>query len=83
VSEEQRLELERKRVIAAEGVDSIVGHVPVYVDRGKMNELLGLLSIGTRTNGKGYSGDDLKGLTELGGKIGLALNAIRLGSTPD
>jgi hypothetical protein len=81
VSEEQRHELEKKRVIAAEGMALIVGHAPVYVDRGKTNELLGLLSIGARENGKGYSGDDLKGLAELGGKIGLALNAIQLGST--
>ena len=58
-----------------------MGHVPVYIDRGKTNEVLGLLSIGARDNGKGYSGDELKGLADLGGKIGLALNAIQLGST--
>jgi hypothetical protein len=81
VTEKQRRELEKNRFVAAEGTDSIVGHVPVYVDRGKTNELLGLLSIGARQNGKGYSGDDLKGLAELGGKIGLALKAIQLGST--
>jgi hypothetical protein len=81
VSEKERKELEKKRVIAAEGSGSLVGHVPVYVDRGETNEVLGLLSMGARENGKGYSGDDLKGLAELGGKIGLALNAIQLGST--
>jgi hypothetical protein len=80
VSEEQCKELEKKRVIAAEGSGSLVGHVPIYVDRGETNELLGLLSIGPRENGKGYSGDDLKNLSQLGGKIGLALNAIQLGS---
>jgi hypothetical protein len=82
VSEKQRQELDRKRVIAAENSALIVGHVPVYVDRGNTNELLGLLSIGSRANGKGYSGDDLKALAELGGKIGLALNAIQLRSNP-
>jgi hypothetical protein len=56
----------------------IAGHVPLFIDRGESNELLGLLSVGARTNGKGYSGDDLKGLVELGNKIGLALNAIKL-----
>jgi hypothetical protein len=81
VSDEQRKELEKKRVIAAEGSGSLVGHVPVHVDRGETSEVLGLLSIGPRENGKGYSGDDLKGLAELGGKIGLALKAIQLGST--
>jgi GAF domain-containing protein len=56
----------------------LAGHVPLFVDRGKSNEVLGLLSVGLRTNGRGYSGDDLKGLVELGNKIGLALNAIRM-----
>ncbi len=81
ISEKERKELEKKRVIAAEGSGLIIGHVPVYVDRGETSEVLGLLSFGPRENGKGYSGDDLKGLAELGGKIGLALNAIQLGST--
>jgi hypothetical protein len=80
VSEEQRKELEKKRVIAAESSDALAAHVPVYIDRGETNEVLGLLSIGARENGKGYSGDDLKALAALGGKIGLALNAIQLGS---
>lgn len=81
VADKLREDLEKKRVIAADGAGSLVGHVPVYVDRGNANEVLGLLSIGARENGKGYSGDDLHALAELGGKIGLALNAIRLGST--
>jgi hypothetical protein len=80
ISAEQRKELDKKRVIAANGSTSLAAYVPVYVDRGESNELLGLLSIGPRENGKGYSGDDLKGLAELGGKIGLALNAIQLAS---
>lgn len=81
VHDRPRQELEKKRVITAEGAGSLVGHVPVYVDRGNANEVLGLLSIGARENGKGYSGDDLHALAELGGKIGLALNAVRLGSS--
>lgn len=80
LAEKQRHDLDRKRVIAAEGSETYVAHAPVYVDRGKTNEVLGLLSIGSRASGKGYSGDDLKGLADLGGKIGLALNAIQLGS---
>jgi MFS family permease len=83
-TEKQRSELEGKRVIAANGPGLLVAHVPVFVDRGKANEVRALLSIGARANGKGYSGDDLKGLAELGGKVGLALNAVQLGaaSTP-
>ncbi len=79
LSKKQQEELQKKRVVASEGKGSLTGHIPVFIDRGKSNELLGLLSIGSRTNGKGYSGDDLKGLVELGNKIGLALKAIQLG----
>ena len=79
LSKEQQEELQKKRVIASEGKGSLTGHTPVFIDRGKANEMLGLLSIGSRTNGKGYSGDDLKGLVELGKKIGLALNAVEMG----
>jgi hypothetical protein len=80
LSDKSRQDLEKKRVSVAEGVEALVGHVPVYVDRGQANEVLGLLSIGARENGRGYSGDDLRALAELGGKIGLALNALRLGT---
>jgi hypothetical protein len=80
LSDKDRQELQRKRVIAADHLNPLVGHVPIYVDRGKTNDVLGLLSIGGRTNGRGYSGDDLRALAELGGKIGLALNAVQLGS---
>jgi hypothetical protein len=79
LSEKQRLELGKGRVIEEPGGGPLVNHAPIFVDRGKTNELLGLLSIGARDNGKGYSGDDLRGLAELGGRIGLALNALQLG----
>lgn len=78
LSKKQLEDLQKKRVVASDGLDHLAGHVPLFIDRGKSNELLGLLSVGSRTNGKGYSGDDLKGLVELGSKIGLALNAIRM-----
>ncbi len=78
LSKAQHDELEKKHVVASEGMTHLAGHVPLFIDRGKSNEVLGLLSIGSRTNGKGYSGDDLKGLVELGNKIGLALNAIQM-----
>jgi hypothetical protein len=78
LSKKQHEELQKKRVVASEGMANLAGHVPLFIDRGKSNELLGLLSVGSRASGKGYSGDDLKGLVELGNKIGLALNAIRM-----
>jgi hypothetical protein len=78
LSKKQREELQKERVVASEGLGLLVGHVPLFIDRGKSNELLGLLSVGKRMNGRGYSGDDLKGLVELGGKLGLALKAIQM-----
>jgi hypothetical protein len=36
-----------------------------------VTDLLGVLAVGARDNGRGYSGDELKGLVVLGGKIGL------------
>jgi hypothetical protein len=78
LSKKQRDELNGKRVVAGEGLGLLVGHVPIFIDRGKSNEILGLLSVGKRVNGRGYSGDDLKGLVELGGNIGLALKAIQM-----
>lgn len=78
INPKQLEELNKKRVVASKESGLAAGHVPIYVDRGQSIQLLGLLSIGKRSNGKGFSGDDLKGLVELGGKIGLALNAIQL-----
>jgi hypothetical protein len=83
LSKRQHDELHKKHVVESEGMAPLAGHVPLFIDRGKSNEVLGLLSVGSRTNGKGYSGDDLKGLAELGNKIGLALNAIKLAEEED
>ena len=79
LSDRSRLDLEKKRVARVVDGGPVSAHVPLYVDRGKATEVLGLLAIGERSNGQGYSGDDLRALAELGGKIGLVLNAIRLG----
>lgn len=78
LSESEWTELRQRRVIAAREAERLVAHVPVYIDRGDALQLLALLSIGARENGRGYSGDELKAMIELGGKIGLALNALQL-----
>jgi hypothetical protein len=83
LSPKQKEELLKKRVVASESSGLIAGYVPLFIDRGDAIELLGLLSVGKRTDGKGYSGDDLKGLVSLGNKIGLALNAIQLAQEDD
>lgn len=79
LSQSQFEELRRKRVVASGGTNTTAGHVPVFVDRGNSVNLLGLLRIGSRMNGEGYSGDDLKSLVQLGGKLGLALRALQFG----
>lgn len=79
LSSPQESELRRKRVVANDDGGQAAGYVPIFIDRRNMIDLLGLLAVGRRENGRGYSGDDLKGMAELGGKIGLALNAIQLG----
>jgi GAF domain-containing protein len=81
LSPQQMDELHQKRVIANTNGGAAAGYVPIHVDRGRTTELLGLLAIGTRDDGRGYSGDDLKGLVDLGGKIGLALRAVELGES--
>jgi len=78
LSPKQQEGLLKKRVVPSEGSGVIAGYVPLFIDRGDAIELLGLLVVGPRANGKGYSGDDLKGLVALGKKVGLALNAIQL-----
>jgi hypothetical protein len=78
LSKKQLDGLRKKRVVASEDMRPLAGHVPLFIDRGKSIQLLGLLSIGSRANGRGYSGDDLKSMVDLGGKIGLALNAVEM-----
>jgi len=78
LSPKQKEGLLKKRVVASEASGLVAGYVPLFIDRGDAVELLGLLVVGSRVNGRGYSGDDLKGLAALGEKVGLALNAIQL-----
>jgi hypothetical protein len=78
LTDEQYEELMKKRVVASDEIAPLEGLVPLFIDRGMSNEILGLLAVGSRASGKGYSGDDLKGLVELGGKLGLAINAIQM-----
>jgi GAF domain-containing protein len=74
----QEAELHQKRVVACDPPGPAVGYVPIHVDRGRAAQLIGLMAIGNRSDGRGYSGDELKALADLGGKIGLALRAIEL-----
>ena len=62
LSSSQEDELHRKRVVANDGGGEAAGYVPIFIDRRKAIEVLGVLAIGDREDGRGFSGDDLKGL---------------------
>jgi hypothetical protein len=52
--------------------------VPLTVSRFKVNDLVGVLAIGPRTLGRGYSRDHQKDLTDLGRNAGMALHMLKL-----
>jgi hypothetical protein len=50
--------------------------VPVYWQRRKSQQLLGVLRLGKRAQGRGYTVDELKALHSFGGKLGRAVYAL-------
>ncbi len=52
--------------------------VPLTVSRYKVNDLVGVLAIGPRTLGRGYSRDHQKDLSDLGRNAGMALHMLNL-----
>ena len=52
--------------------------VPLTVSRFKVNDLVGVLAIGPRTQGRGYSRDHLNDLSALGRNAGMALHILKL-----
>lgn len=52
--------------------------VPLYVPRLRSKQLVGVLAVGMRKNGRGYSSDDKRALAELGGEVGIAIYAVQL-----
>jgi hypothetical protein len=52
--------------------------IPLYIPRLRTKELVGVLRIGLRSNGHGYSSDDKRALVELGAEVGTALYAAKL-----
>lgn len=78
LSKETLKEFSNKHVDTLETAAPFVALVPLYVAGRQALELRGVLALGPKKDGRGYSGDELKALYELGGKIGLALLAITL-----
>ena len=52
--------------------------VPFHVPRGKMCDLIGLLALGARAQGRGYSRDHLADLESLGSRAGTAIYIVEL-----
>lgn len=74
-------EFSNKHVDTLEAAGPFAALVPLYVAGRQTLELRGVLALGAKKDGRGYSGDELKALYELGGKIGLALLAVALRQT--
>jgi hypothetical protein len=68
-------DLEKGKVLSQEPFDLVV---PLFIPRLREKELVGVMGVGLRKNGRGYSTDDRKALLELGGEIGTAIYAAQL-----
>lgn len=62
--------------VSSDGVAGLL--VPLYVPRLRTKELVGVLAVGQRKNGRGYSSDDRRALAELGAEVGTAIYAAQL-----
>lgn len=65
------------RVVTHDKTDLLV---PLYVPRLRSKELVGLMTISERKDGRGYSTDDRRALVDLGGEVGTAIYAAQLRS---
>ncbi|MBX3005497.1 MAG: hypothetical protein KF821_06675 [Anaerolineales bacterium] len=72
---EQEL-LEHKKGILTENGKPFVLTVPIYLGRRKGPELLGVLRLGKRKQGRGFSGGDIKTLAAFGAKLGEPIYAL-------
>lgn len=60
-----------------------VALVPLIVPRASRPEILGLIAVGTKSMGRGYSGYDLRAMVELGEGVAKALWALEMKSASD
>jgi hypothetical protein len=75
ISKKEQSSLEAGRVLGT----SVSGlTIPLYVPRLRSKEVVGVMQVGLRKNGRGYSSDDKRALVELGGEVGTALYAVKL-----
>jgi hypothetical protein len=77
-ADEMLKKLKDADVLSLPGRGPFVLLVPLTVARLKVYDLIGILAIGPRTQGRGYSRDHLNDLSTLGSKAGTALYMLRL-----
>jgi hypothetical protein len=75
--EEQELFLQ-KRGIISEKAEPFAIAIPIHLPRRNAAEILGILRLGKRKQGRGYSGDDVKTLVTFGAKLGQPVYAFAL-----
>jgi MFS family permease len=68
--------LMHKKGILDDSAKPFVLTVPIYLARRKAPELIGVLRLGKRKQGRGYSGGDLKTLAGFGSKLGEPIYAL-------
>jgi len=68
----------QKKTVASENEKPFVLTVPVFLARRKEAELLGVLRLGKRKEGRGYSGDDARTLVAFGAKLAQPVYALSL-----
>jgi len=77
-SEETIKKLENASIVTLTGETPFAMLVPLTVSRFKVNDLVGVLAVGPRTLGRGYSRDHQKDLSDLGHNAGMALHMLKL-----
>ncbi|MEX1143208.1 MAG: GAF domain-containing protein [Anaerolineales bacterium] len=75
LSQKQHKELAAGKAAGEHGAQLLV---PLYVPRLRSKQLVGVLAVGVRKDGRGYSSDDRRALAELGGAVGTAIYAAQL-----
>jgi len=77
-TEETLKKLENAQIVNLPESRPFVMLVPLTVSRFRVNDLIGVLAIGPRTQGRGYSRDHLNDLSALGRNAGMALHMLKL-----
>ena len=77
-TEDTLKKLENAMIVNLPADGPFVMLVPLTVSRFKVNDLVGVLAIGPRTLGRGYSRDHQNDLSALGRNAGMALYMLKL-----